>query len=100
MLSGVAAPHVGFASPMFRPDTFVHDWTVTWPFAWNVSHQASTAELSSTIPPAPAAPRMSTSDARKLLKLIGDLMIVRIVDASYFCAPFIIVADPLMLPSA
>src|SRR5436305_11594100 len=100
MFRGVAAPHVGFASPMFRPAFFVHDCTVTWPFAWNVSHQTSTAALSSTMPPAPPAPRMSTSDARKLLKLIGDLMIVRIVVESYFCAPLIIVVAPVMLPSA
>src|SRR3954465_8689334 len=100
MLYGVAAPHVGFTSPMGLPLTLVHDWIRTWPFDWNVSHQASTAALSWTIPPAPAALRMSTSEARKLLKLIGDLITVRMFVWSYFAAPFIIAGVPSTLFSA
>src|SRR3954454_16702611 len=100
MLKGVAAPHVGFTSPIGLPLTFVHDWIRTCPFDWKVSHQASTAALSCTIPPAPAALRMSTSEARKLLKLIGDLMTVRMVVWSYFDAPFIMTGAPSTLFSA
>src|SRR6476469_715301 len=96
MLYGVAAPQVGFTSPIGLALTFVHCWITTCPLAWNVSHHASTAALSWTIPPAPPALRMSTSEARKLLKLIGDLMMLRIVVESYFCAPFISVVAPVM----
>src|SRR3954468_17453849 len=100
MLYGVAAPHVGFASPIGLPLTFVHCCTMTWPFDWKVSHHASTPGLSCTIPPAPPALRMSTSDARKLLKLIGDLIFERIVAEPYFCAPFISVVLPVTWFSA
>ena len=81
-------------------ETFVHDWTKTWPLDWNVSHHASTVGVSRTIPPAPPALRMSTSDARKLLKLIGVLKMLRIDVESYFCAPFIIVVEPVRFFSA
>src|SRR3954453_485640 len=100
MLYGVAAPHVGFTSPIGFALTFVACRTMTWPFDWNVSHHASTAALSCTIPPAPPALRMSTSEARKLLKLMGDLMTVRMFVWSYFDAPFIIAGVPRTLFSA
>src|SRR3954453_11556915 len=100
MLYGVAAPHVGFASPIGLLLTFVHCCTMTWPFDWNGSHPAPPAGLSCTIPPAPPALRMSTSEARKLLKLIGDLMTVRMFVWSYFAAPFIIAGAPRTLFSA
>src|SRR3954447_7902584 len=101
--SGVAGPQVGMRSPIGFSVFFVHDCTLTVPLAENVNHQASTAALSSTMPPAPAALRMSTREARKLLKLIGLRMIVRIeglVAASYLRAPFTSVVLPVTLPSA
>src|SRR5436305_5171582 len=103
MASGVAAPQIGIRSPIGFAVFFMHDWTLTVPLAENVNHHASTAALSSTIPPAPAALRMSTSEARKLLKLIGLRMMVRIdgvVEASYFRAPFTSVVLPVTAPSA
>src|SRR4051794_27075309 len=100
MFSGVPAPQTGAASPTGLPADFMQDWTTTWPFDWKVIFHASTVGTSCTMPPAPAALRMSTSDARKLLKLIGDLITERIVPEAYFWAPFIIVTAPVMLPSA
>src|SRR5580765_3724182 len=100
MLSGVAAPHVGRTSPIGFPLTFVQAWTRTWPFAAKVIHQASTVGVSWTMPPAPPALLMSTRDARKLLKLIGDLMMVRMFDESYLFAPFCSDVLPLTDPSA
>src|ERR1700716_1554569 len=100
MFSGVLAPQVGCTSPIGLPFVFVHDWTNTWPFGWNVIFHASTVATSSMMPPAPAALRMSTSDARKLLKLIGDLMTERMVVELYRCAPFMSVVLPVTFPSA
>ena len=42
------APQVGCTSPIGLPLVFMHDWTKTWPFGWNVIFHASTVATSST----------------------------------------------------